>query len=110
MRMNSTRNTINQLQIELGNSIYIIYGSFGNIAWLSHIPDHEALNGLIFGNTTTTICAVSRFNVTTTMLRTAIIPSFFSLKKRWLISLTAAHTFKAMVSASTNYFIGLTIF
>ena len=101
MRVNCTRNTVRNLQVELGESILcteavnqsgpskprpalltLIYGGRTNIrdgSRFHHVPHGEALDGLILGHASSAVRAADKLNVTTSVLVAPSISSFRSL-------------------------------
>jgi len=81
MRVNCTRNTVRDLQIEFGESILLVYGGRTNIrdgSRFHHVPHGEALDGLILGDASSAVRAADKLNVTTSVLVAPSISSFRS--------------------------------
>ena len=81
--VNSTRDTVVKLNIQLGNSIFLIDGSFLKITNSSsfyHVTDSETLDGLVLGNATVAVDTTNKFGVATSVLVTSVISSFTGLR------------------------------
>jgi hypothetical protein len=81
--VNGTRNTIMKLDVQLGDSVLLIDGSFLKItdsSGLYHITDSKTLNGFILRDTTETIDTTNILVVATTVLVTSVISSFTGLQ------------------------------
>jgi hypothetical protein len=81
-RVNSTRDTVVELDVQLGDSIFLIDGGFLEItdsSSFNHVTDGESLDGLILGNTTETVETTNILVVATAVLVTSVISSFTGL-------------------------------
>jgi hypothetical protein len=80
--VDSARNTVVKLDVQLRDSILLIDRSFLKITDSSsfyHVTDSETLDGLILGNTTVTVNTTNNLVVATTVLVTSVISSFTGL-------------------------------
>ena len=82
--VDSARDTVVELDVQLGDSVFLIDGSFLKITDSSsfyHVTDSETLDGLILGDTTVTVDTTNNLVVATTVLVTSVISSFTGLFK-----------------------------
>lgn len=58
--MNGARDTVNHLDVELGQSVLLVHGSLGQItdsSGLNNVADSESLDGLVLGDGTRAVGA-----------------------------------------------------
>ena len=78
VRVDSTRNTVLHLCIQLGKSIQLIDAGFLNISHsclLNNVPHQKPLNGLVLRATFAAVGAANELNMTAAMLVSSTIPA-----------------------------------
>jgi len=76
MRVNRARNTVCNFQVHLWDRVLLVYTCFRDITdggGLDHVGNLEALDGLVFANTATAVCAAHERGVAPSLLVTAAI-------------------------------------
>ena len=80
--VDGARHTVLRLHVQLGDGVFGVDRGLGQVTHsrrLDHVADDEALDGLVFGNTTGTVQATHRVDVSTTRLGASSVSSLRSL-------------------------------
>jgi hypothetical protein len=84
--VDSARDTVVELDVQLGDGIFLIDRGFLKITDSSsfyHVTDGETLDGLILRNTTVAVDTTNNLVMATTVLVTSVISSFTGLNKKY---------------------------
>lgn len=79
--MNSARDTILQLDVQLGDGVLAVNGSLRQVTnggSFNHVTDSPALNGFVLGDSAAAVDAANEFNVSTAVLVASVISSLLS--------------------------------